>query len=352
MEPIVKFLRVLKCQLNILTHRTFILPFVVITITTRCNSKCVTCDFWRNQNRDELTLPEMRNLADSVKKLDIRSIALTGGEPLMHPDFSNIVLTLGKTQAKLKMATNGTLLEEYAPLVSRFFTTVLVSLDGGSPEVYRKVRGIDAFANVVAGVKKLKRLNPSILVFARTVIQKYNYFELVPIIKTAKDMGADYISFVSADIKSSSFGRNGTLGQVRAQHILLDENDLIRFKDIIQNLKKAQAHYFSSRFIIEGYRNLLNIYNYYGAMIGKLKFFGVSCNLPWRLIVMQPNGDVRPCCFHREMGNIRKESFEQIVKSVRMIEFRRKLKKKRQAMCSGCIFSSANIHLKMLYESI
>jgi MoaA/NifB/PqqE/SkfB family radical SAM enzyme len=326
------------------------MPFLVLNIIARCNSRCLMCDFWKNRNGDELSAREIQSVADSVKRLNIKKFVISGGEPLLHPDFTTIVNVLEKTKAKLSLATNGIMLEEYASLVAGSFSTVFVSLDGGDPETYKKVRGVDGLADVMAGVKKLKSLNPSILVIGRNIIQKSNYLDLPAIVKTAKDMGMDHISFSAADINYAAFGRDNKVEREAARNILLDENDLIRFKAVITGLKKAGPEFFSSRFIIEGFKVFLNIHSHYEAMAGKSDFPAVRCNLPWLYAVIDADGNLRPCCLHKGIGNIRQESFEKIVASAMMTEFRKKLKKQKNSMCSCCAYSSAKVHLKMLYE--
>jgi len=350
MKLIEKFSGILKCQLNFLTDRTFTMPFLVLNITIRCNSRCLMCDFWKNQNGEELSVREIQNVADSAEKLNIKKFVISGGEPLLHPDFTSIVKALKKTKAKLSLATNGIMLEEYAPFIAKSFSTVFVSLDGGDPEVYKKVRGVDGLSDAAKGVKKLKSLNPSILVIGRNIIQRSNYLDLPAIVKKAKDMGMDHISFSAADVNYAAFGRDNKVEREAARNILLDENDLIRFKTVITGLKKAGPEFFSSRFIIEGFKVFLNIHSYYGAMAGKSNFPAVCCNLPWLYAVIDADGNLRPCCLHKGIGNIRQESFEKIVTSAVMTEFRKKLKKQKDSMCSHCTYSSAKVHLKMLYE--
>lgn len=350
MQLIRKSLSIFKCLLNYLNQHTFTLPFLVLNITTACNSRCKMCDFWKNSKIQELSLSEIKAIAGSVERLNISKFIISGGEPLLHSDFAGVIEILGKTKAKLGLATNGIVLARYAPLVAKSFSTVFISLDGSSPEVYQKVRGIDALASVVAGVEKLKSLNPSVLVVGRNIIQKSNYSDLASIIMTAQDMGIDYISFSPADVKNIAFGRSGKVDFGTTQNILLDENDLIKFRQIIAGLKKSQPELFSSKFIIEGFKNLINIHNYYAAMLGKSKFPTVYCNLPWLYAAVDADGKVRPCCLHDPVGNIRQESFEQIVNSAAMLELRKNYKKLKNPMCSHCAYASTKVHLKMLYE--
>ena len=52
-------------------------------ITSRCNSKCVTCDSWKLTDHDrELSLKEFQRLAGEIADLDIPIVTIGGGEPI------------------------------------------------------------------------------------------------------------------------------------------------------------------------------------------------------------------------------------------------------------------------------
>ncbi|HNW38881.1 MAG TPA: radical SAM protein [Candidatus Omnitrophota bacterium] len=349
MEWIRKFFNILKCQINFLTNQTYILPFLVLNITTDCNSRCLMCDYWKKQVPDRLSPAEIRKVAEASQKLNLKKIIISGGEALLHPDFEAIAGMLADTKIQLSLATNGILLEQYAPLVAKYFSTVFISLDASHAEVYKQIRGVDALLQVIAGVKKLKSLKPSITVIGRNVIQKSNYSELVSIIKTAQDMGMDHLSFSAADMACVAFGRNGKTTWQLSEGISLDKNDLSQFKTVISDLRNTHPEFFTSRFIIEGFRVFLHIYNYYKAISGQAEFPAIRCNLPWLYSVIEADGKVKPCYACHDIGNIRQEPFEKIVNSARLIEFRDNLKKHPGRVCNYCAYSDTKVTLKMLY---
>jgi MoaA/NifB/PqqE/SkfB family radical SAM enzyme len=58
------------------------LPLVTLYLTERCNSRCVTCDYWRH-GRTDLDLESVRRLLPSLARLQTRVVLLSGGEPLL-----------------------------------------------------------------------------------------------------------------------------------------------------------------------------------------------------------------------------------------------------------------------------
>ena len=61
------------------------LPLVTLYLTERCNSRCVTCDYWRH-GRADMTLNAVNRLLPSLSALQTREVLLSGGEPLLNPD--------------------------------------------------------------------------------------------------------------------------------------------------------------------------------------------------------------------------------------------------------------------------
>src|SRR5205085_541266 len=62
-------------RLGRITNRTFVLPLLILFPTGRCNSRCVSCDWWKQSGADDLTIEEMRALAQSLPSLGTRGVA-------------------------------------------------------------------------------------------------------------------------------------------------------------------------------------------------------------------------------------------------------------------------------------
>src|SRR5260221_2033396 len=63
------------------------LPLVTLYVTDRCNSRCVTCDYWRH-GRDDMDLAAVTRLLPSLSQLHTQMVLLSGGEPLLHPEWA------------------------------------------------------------------------------------------------------------------------------------------------------------------------------------------------------------------------------------------------------------------------
>src|SRR5881392_1710486 len=73
-------------RLGEVTNRTFVLPLLIFYPTGRCNSRCVSCDWWKQSGADDLALDEIASLAAALPALGTRMVVFSGGEPLLRPE--------------------------------------------------------------------------------------------------------------------------------------------------------------------------------------------------------------------------------------------------------------------------
>lgn len=109
-------------------------PIVVWNITRTCNLRCVHCysDSASSHYPGELTWDQMEGVVDDLAAYQVPSLLLSGGEPMMHPDFFRLVALASAKGLKLTISTNGTLIsaEKAALLKAAEVAYVGISLDG------------------------------------------------------------------------------------------------------------------------------------------------------------------------------------------------------------------------------
>ena len=128
------------------------LPLATLYLTERCNSRCVSCDYWRH-GRFDMNLEAVKRLLPSLERLGTQVVLLSGGEPLLNPEWAAIAELLRDAGLKLWLLTSGLSLAKHARRASELFHTVTVSLDGTDRRTYQAIRGLDAFDKVCDGVR-------------------------------------------------------------------------------------------------------------------------------------------------------------------------------------------------------
>ncbi|MEM1135516.1 MAG: radical SAM protein [Bacteroidota bacterium] len=133
-------------------------------VTYRCNAKCGFCDIWERPSPYINLENAHKNLMD-LKKLGVKVIDFTGGEPLLHREIDQL-LTLAKELGFITTITTNTLL--YPKLAKKLKDKIDMlhfSLDSANKETHDNMRGVDCFDFVMKSIKVAKEIGeqPDIL---------------------------------------------------------------------------------------------------------------------------------------------------------------------------------------------
>jgi Fe-coproporphyrin III synthase len=267
------------------------LPLVTLYLTERCNSRCVTCDYWRH-GRDDMDLAAVTRLLPSLRHLDTRCVLLSGGEPLLNPQWREIAETLRSADLQVWLLTSGLALAKHARRAAELFDAITVSLDGTTPETYAAIRGLDAFDKVCEGIRAAadQGIAPSL----RVTLQRGNFRQLPAFVDLAKHLGAQRVSFLAVDVANPhAFGR--------ADHFVSDlalrPEDLPVMDEILTAMLRDHAEDFRSGFIAESPQKMRRIHQYFTAVRGQAPYPPVRCNAPEFSAVIGATGRVQPCFF-------------------------------------------------------
>ena len=322
-------------RLGEVSNRTFVLPLVVFYPTSRCNSRCVSCDWWTHGGESDLTLDEIARLAATLPSLGTQLVVFSGGEPLLRSDVFEAAALFRHAGLELHLLTSGVGLERDAEEVAAFFSRVTISLDATSEILYEQVRGVAALKTVERGVARLRAAAPRLPITARATLHRANYTELSPLIDRAKALRLDGISFLAADVSSLAFGRTR---RPDAALLCLGRDEIAAFERDIERTIDAHRADFESGFIAESPDKLRRLPRYYAAMLGDADYPPVTCNAPWVSVVIEADGRVRPCFFHEPIGSVRELPLETIV-SRNLSSFRGSLTVASNPVCQRCVCS-------------
>lgn len=329
----------LKRRLTLSTDRIYALPVVVLMPHSACNCRCVMCDIWlANRNKRELSREDLIPHLPTLRKLGTSHVVLSGGEALLHSNLWTLCDLLREAGvARITVLSTGLLLARHAHAVIAHCDEVTVSLDG-SRSTHDRIRNIrDAYDHLAGGVRTLKNLAPDFRVTARCVIQRENYFDLPNIIDAAKEIGVDQISFFAVDVSSAAFNRPQGWAPDRVREVALSPDEVERFAGIVEEAISTYPEEFASGFVAETPDRLRRLPRYFAALNGEETFPENQCNAPWVSTVVEADGTVRPCFFHRSLGNIHDRPLDEILNGAEAIAFRRQLDVRRDPICQKCV---------------
>lgn len=286
------------------------LEFVIIETTTRCNIRCFQCNHYKNPY--DLSMDNFRKLIPMLSKYKPK-VQLNGhGETLLNQHFFDMLKTIRDIGCPVIFQTNGTLLNDnnIEQIIDMGVERLLFSIDAVTPELFNEIRTPSKLDQIVENVKKLNlakhRKNKDVpqLSICFTAMRK-NIHELPGVVKLASELMVKDV--VILELKEFPH----TKGQSLSHDNLL--------KDWIEKAEEVSSAYNVDLVLPPHIPGRTDIMNYFGNRqidaSDKNSYKGLkkACKWPFNNILIELNGNIRPCCVIEESyGNIYSCAFEDI----------------------------------------
>ena len=179
-----------------------------ISVTDRCNIRCFYCMPLENvqfRPREELlTFEEIARFVEIAVSLGVRKLRLTGGEPLVRHELSNLVERLAAIQGvdDLALTTNGILLADQAVALKQAGLQRLnVSLDSLSEATFEKISRRKGLQRVLDGIFAAREAGFQEIRLNAIAIKGLTEAEIVPLAEFARthDFELRFIEFMPLD---------------------------------------------------------------------------------------------------------------------------------------------------------
>jgi len=283
-----------------LTH----VPWLPVTLDVEpnndCNFGCPHCQVthWA-KSRVHLGPASFDRILDQFPRL--AGVKLQGmGEPLLNKELLPMLRAGEARGTPMSFVSNGSVMtpaiaQQLAGLRS---TRITFSIDGATAAVFERIRVGGKFEKVCDNVRRIVRLRgkarqPAIEVW--TVVTKDNVGELPDIVRLAKDLGVDAITF---QLFVSDWGKAEMKGFAEAVRV----NSAERHVEALL----AEAQHIA---------DLLGM----PLRVSRANFLSRKkpCSWPWTSAYVASNGDVVPCCIVADsntvrMGNLFEQPFSEI----------------------------------------
>lgn len=300
-------LSMLKSRL--LTHRPF---FLAHAVTFGCNSRCLTCSYWKLTPRMKEDLPtaEVFAMIDQAYDAGMRGYYLFGGEPLVRKDVGELVDHANRRGFVTVMNTNGSLLSTRAPSL-RGLDFAFVSIDHFTPynDVIRGRPG--TFAEVVRGIERLRQVTEAKVTLV-TTISRLNLEAIEPMARFAQDLGV-CISFNSVE-PTLDFGLTNSDASPNFEYGLTPQQ-LHGFYETLLQLKRDGYPLMETEYVLREF----------------VEGRGWKCEFPKMFVYVSPDQKIYSCDY-RYGYDLRHGSFEQYFASAAFREHVRKAEH-----CNRCV---------------
>lgn len=133
-------------------------------LTYRCNAKCGFCDIWEKPSPYVTEEHYLANLK-ALKKLGVKVIDFTGGEPLLHQQLPSFLAKAKEMGFITTVTTNALLYPKMAERLAGKIDMLHFSLDDIDEATHNKSRGVNCYQHIVKSLKVARSLGekPDIL---------------------------------------------------------------------------------------------------------------------------------------------------------------------------------------------
>jgi len=334
---------------------------ISLLLTYRCNLHCQMCGQWGEHGslkglpsaitKRYLELPLIERLIKEARSFH-PTITLFGGEPLLHPQWKEVVKRIKGAGLRCNMISNGILLKQRAEEAVRLcLDEIIFSLDGPA-EVHDRIRGgkgvfrraLEGFQHLKRMKKKYKKKKPTVNV--NTVIWEENQGILQDIVEQAACFGAQTITFhhlIFTDQKAFdeteritqaalACGSPDWAGFIMDELPRIDPELIIKQKRLMERGRNTVPAFFYPNFTDEEIRT------YYGTFSFLPSSYKQRCLSPWMVAYVLPDGSVKPCLsLGYAMGNLHDTPFKEIWNGERAVQFRSLMKERGYfPVCPRC----------------
>lgn len=212
------------------------IEYLRISVTDRCDLRCRYCMSEKMQflpRREVLSLEEIALLADRFIARGVRKIRLTGGEPLVRRDFTELARRIGRhvhagTLDELTLTTNGTRLAECADdLAAAGVRRINVSLDTLDPERFAFITRLGNIEQVMEGIAAAKRAGISVKI-NMVALRGLNEGEYLPMLRWCDAQGHDLtlietmpMGAIDEDRADRYLPLHEAVADIRAEHAIM-----------------------------------------------------------------------------------------------------------------------------------
>ncbi|MFA5859033.1 MAG: radical SAM protein [Elusimicrobiota bacterium] len=169
-----------------------------IAVTDKCNYNCWHCSNANKGNHDDLPLPALIKVIHGLQDMGTAIIGLTGGEPLMRNDLTDIISVIDERSISVLYTTGyGMSIEKAKELKKAGLYSVGISLDHYDKDTFDNMRNYKgAFENVLNAVKCCKSAGIYTMLQCVATSKNIDNNEIWKIIQFAKKLDVNEIRFL------------------------------------------------------------------------------------------------------------------------------------------------------------
>ena len=282
---------------------------VTLELTYGCNLDCFICFNDRDTQGQSISLEQYKSLLLSLQKMQVMFLALTGGEPMLHPEFWSIAHYARDLGFVIRLKTNGHALN--AKLAKKLKetvdpSTVDISIHGATADVHDRQTGVaGSFKRLMRNLNILRDLG--VRVNLVTTISQWNFSQLDAIQSIADRLGFHLDASSTITPRDNGDRTPQTISITTEQTRQLITEQMNRMGTQVVHFDSGQPSDSGMPTKERTAKENIAAGDIDGTIVNK------QCGSGSSLLVIDPYGSVYPCMqLRRLLGNIHRQSIEEI----------------------------------------
>jgi radical SAM protein with 4Fe4S-binding SPASM domain len=289
-----------------------------IELTSRCNERCVHCYIPHENKISDIDPALYYNVLDQCRDMGLLSLTLSGGEPMLHPQFLDFLRKAKEYDFSINILTNLTLLngDIIAEMKANRLSSVQVSLYSMVPEIHDTITQVPgSFVKTRDAILRLIAADIPLQISCPTM--KQNRDSYVDVLNWAH---AHRVRAVTDYIMMARYDH--TTGNLD-NRLSLDEVGRV-INGIIENDRGYQKEVSGADFDERDQRDRSD---------------DPVCGVCISSICMVANGNVYPCAGWQDyiVGNVAETPLQEIWDTSPKVQYLRSLRKRDFPKCTDCL---------------
>lgn len=291
-----------------------------IELTSKCNERCVHCYIPHENKNLDIEDDLFYSVIKQCSEMNVLGIALSGGEPMTHPNFLKYLRELKKYDFSISILSNLTLLTDsiIEELKQLRISSIQVSLYSLNPEIHDSITQVNgSFEKTFANIKRLIKENIPLQLSC-------------PAMKINKDSVIDVLEWGQKNKVKTTIDYNLIAEYDRNTENLNHRLDVTEVKKLINEIIIHDKNYQK---LLKSSDYLEKRGTYYDWDPN-----AVICGVGISSACMVANGNVYPCAGWQSYicGNLYNHKLEDIWSSSKEMNYLRSIRKKDFPKCKNC----------------
>lgn len=257
--------------------------YVYIELTNCCNFNCKFCSVSDKKN-NFISIELIKKILNELKKNNIYDVYYTGGEPMLHPSFKEIIEYGSKLEFRQTVLTNGSLIKKYEKILDKIMC-VCVSLHG-EKKVHNLLTNSNDYDNLISNINLAKKYTNIKINY--TVMRENQQISQMKKILT----------YANKNNIEVSFAKYNNIGIGKKNDCTIKIEDFVKTLDELKN---------------QGYNFGVNDCITPCLLEDKYEYLSQGCGAGYLFASITYDGNVKICPSSNEiLGNINKTPFKKI----------------------------------------